>query len=240
MVKRTSPIRVVFLVVVVGLSACTYQGYIEQPATIKATWYSYLAGDDIRRTCVPNALPRFRAVHNANYDEQLRTYEVVALDDGGARLRARVLGPMRAVAVIRNPLDVQDPWRWTVAETRLTPQEFATFQERLAESGWHRPLSEPMELLSTEFYWIVTGCRAGEFTFNAWRFGTDRYAALTFPEFLLARDETGVALNPPRPVSPRDRMRNYRPVGARSSGEDPYVFAVRVGPDGPMGLLAPR
>ena len=48
----------------IWLSGCTYQGHIEEPVTIKATWYSYLAGDDIRQTCVPNGLPRYRLVYN--------------------------------------------------------------------------------------------------------------------------------------------------------------------------------
>ena len=61
----------------VGLSACTYQGHIDEPVTVKATWYSYLAGDDIRQTCVPNGLPRYRLVYNGRYEEQLRSYDLV-------------------------------------------------------------------------------------------------------------------------------------------------------------------
>jgi len=209
------------LLCLLGLVACTYQGHIDQPITIKATWYSYLAGDDIRRSCVPGALPRYRLVYNGSYQEQVRSYEVIGLDGGGARLVARVVGPMRPSAVIRNPADLQDPWRWTKSEALLTPQEFADFEAVLDDSGLRQRRDGTTDFLSTEFYWIVSGCEAGEFLFNAWRFGTERYAALRFPQALLGYDETGIELNPPRPVSPLDRMVEKR-----------NVFRVRVGPNG--------
>ncbi len=224
------------LLAILALSACAYQGYIDQPVTIKATWYSYLAGDDIRQTCVPNGLPRYRLVYNGRYEEQLRSYEVVGLDDGGARLVARVLGPMQATAVIRDPSDLQAPWRWTKSETRLSPQDFADFKAALDRSGLRRPVDGTSDFLSTEFYWIVSACDKGEFLFNAWRFGTERYAALTFPEVLLKHDQTGIALNPPRPASPLDRLEARRPTGPRASDATPHVFRVKVGPDGLVGM----
>ena len=224
------------LLAMLALSACSYQGYIDQPVTIKATWYSYLAGDDIRRTCVPNGLPRYRLIYNGRYEEQLRSYEVVALDGGGARLVARVLGPMRASAVIRDPSDLQAPWRWTESETRLSPQAFADFKAVLDQSGLRQRVDGTRDFLSTEFYWIVSGCEHGEFLFNAWRFGTERYASLKFPEVLLSYDETGIALNPPRPPSPLDRLGTQRATGQRGSHDAPHLFRIKVGPDGLVGM----
>jgi len=221
---------------IIGLSACTYRGHIDEPVTIKATWYSYLAGDDVRRTCVPNGLPRYRLVYNGRYEEQVRSYDMVGLDGGGARLVSRVVGPMRAFAIISNPFDLQDPWRWTKSEALLTPQGFADFKAVLDDSGLRRRRSGTTDLLSTEFYWIVSGCEAGEFLFNAWRFGSERYEALRFPEVLLSYDETGVELNPPRPVSPLDRLGANRPQGLRASDDTPHIFRVRVGPDGLVGM----
>ena len=59
------------------LAGCAYRGGIDQPVTLKATWFSYLNGDDIRSACVPGAPPKYRLVYNGNYDEQLRAYELV-------------------------------------------------------------------------------------------------------------------------------------------------------------------
>ena len=224
------------LVVGLALAACAYRGHIDQPVTIKATWYSYLAGDDIRQSCVPNGLARYRLVYNGSYEEQLRSYDVVGLEDGGARLVARVLGPMRAFAVIRDPSDLQAPWRWTESETRLSAAEFAAFKAVLEASGLRRPRDGTADLISTEFYWIVSACEGGEFLFNAWRYGTERYAALRFPEVLLGYDETGIALNPPRPVNPLDRLEARRAVGRKADPDTPNVFRVKVGPDGLVGM----
>ena len=216
------------------LAACTYQGYIEEPVTLKLTWYSYLAGDDIKMTCVPGTLPRYRLVYNGHYDEQLRSYEVVGLDGGGAAFKARVLGPSRAQALVSNPLDVQDPWRWTISETQLGPESFADFAATLEANGAKNPLRGGMSLLSSEFYWIASGCRDGRFLFNAWRYGTPRFDALTFPETLLAYDKTEIEINPPRPVDPADRLGSNRPVGARGN-DRPRPFVIKVGPGGLMG-----
>ena len=221
---------------ILAFSACSYQGHIDQPLTIKATWYSYLAGDDIRRTCVPNGLPRYRLVYNGSYDEQLRSYELVGLHGGGAQLVARVLGPMTAFAVIRDPSDLLAPWRWTKSEARLSPQEFADFKAALDRSGFRQRLKGTRDFLSTEFYWIVSACDNGEFQFNAWRFGTERYASLKFPDVLLSYDKTGIALNPPRPVSPLDRLGTQRSTGQRGAHDSPHLFRIKVGPDGLVGM----
>jgi hypothetical protein len=142
---------------------------------------------------------------------------------------------MRALAIIRDPLDLLDPWRWTVSESRLGPEDFAAFVSVLEDSGLWRPFAATMSLLSTEFYWVASGCRDGQFVFKAWRFGTPRYDALAFPELLLGYDETGIALNRPRPVDPADRMFGTRPL-ARRSHIDSYVFVVRVGAGGLVGM----
>lgn len=224
------------LLALFGLAACTYQGHIDQPVTLKATWYSYLAGDDLRRTCGAGGPPRYRLVYNGRYEEQVRSYDLAGLEGGGARLVSRVVGPMQALAVVRDPLDLQDPWRWTKSETRLSPQAFADFKARLEQSGLRQRQSGTRDLLSTEFYWIVSGCEGGQFLFNAWRFGTEAYAALRFPEVLLAHDETGVALNPPRAADPLDRLRARRPLGQRGGGDRVHLFRVKVGPDGLVGM----
>lgn len=224
--------RLGFLAVLLGaiLTACTYQGRIEEPATIKLTWYSYLGGDDIRRTCEPGAAPRYRFVYNGHYDEQLRSYEVAGADGGGADFKARVLGPSRAQVVLSHPFDIMDPWRWIVSESRLDPADFADLVAALEQSGVDGP-QPVLKLLSTEFYWVASGCRDGRFLFNAWRYGTPRFEALRFPEVLLGYDETQVALNPPRPVDPADRVGVARPIGAHSN-DRAKPFVLTVGRDG--------
>ena len=229
--RKLGPLWILFAL----LAGCTYQGYIDQPVTMKFTWYSYLAGDDISEACVANSLPRYRLVYNGHYDEQIRSYELVGLDGGGAAFKARVLGPSRALALLRTPLDPHDPWRWTVSETLLGPEAFAAFVSTLEVDGLMRSSPGGVSLLSSEFYWIASGCRAGRFLFRAWRYGTPGYEALAFPDTLLAYDETGIALNPARPIDPQDRLRTGRPIGARGN-DRPRPFVINVGPGGLVGM----
>jgi len=37
------------------LAGCAYRGDIDNPAPIKATWFSYLNGEDLRAACVEGA-----------------------------------------------------------------------------------------------------------------------------------------------------------------------------------------
>src|SRR3546814_16826533 len=79
------------------LAACLYRGNSDDPMTIKATWLSYLNGDDMRAACVEGAPLQYRLIYNADYDEQLRSYEVTGTpgsdgDAGGGRLVGRVIG----------------------------------------------------------------------------------------------------------------------------------------------------
>ena len=229
--RKLAPLWILFGL----LAGCAYEGYIDQPITLKFTWYSYLAGDDIRESCVADTLPRYRLVYNGHYDEQIRSYEIVGLDGGGAAYKARVLGPSRAFALLRNPLDLQDPWRWTASETLLGPDAVADFVSTLEGDVAARSTFGVMSLLSSEFYWIASGCRDGRFLFYAWRYGPADFEALAFPDMLLALDETGIRLNPPRPVDPQDRLRTGRPIGARGN-DRPRPFVLRIGRTGRVGL----
>ncbi|MDA0240525.1 MAG: hypothetical protein O3A84_10935, partial [Proteobacteria bacterium] len=81
------------------LSACTYQGATvegfgtDHPITRKFSWFSYVGGEDIRTACVTGAPDRYRFVYNAVYNEQVRSYDLVASPEPGRfDLKAAVSG----------------------------------------------------------------------------------------------------------------------------------------------------
>src|SRR3546814_11799868 len=108
--------------------------------TIKATWLSYLNGDDMRAACVEGAPLQYRLIYNADYDEQLRSYEVTGTpgsdgDAGGGRLVVRVLGSS-GIAV--NEMTFSDPLafaRWTRSEAPLGASVVARLNAALEASG---------------------------------------------------------------------------------------------------------
>ncbi len=221
-----------------GLAACTYRGDIDNPATLKATWFSYLNGDDIRQRCVEGAPDAFRLVYNADYNEQLRSYEVVEQAAGGARLTARVQGPS-GLQVSR--LDLRDPlaWaRWTTSETALDAEDLARLTAALERSGAFRPAPSGLNLYSEETYWVSSLCRDGAFSFNAWLFPSERFAEIAFAEVLFAHDGTEVAVRPPKDAPPGARARATVPQRRDASDKTGSFFTLRVGENGLAGNLA--
>lgn len=215
--------------------ACTYRGNIDNPAVQRATWFSYLDGTDIRDSCKPGTLDRYRLVYNGPYHEQLRSYEVVADGAGGAHLVARALADHGNLVKL-SLSDPLAPWRWRKTEERLPPETFDELRRRLIESGFGSEPPVGLRLYSGAFYWVASGCADGQFHFNAWDYPSERFAALRFPEFLFARDKTGVAVNPPRPT-PEARFGEPGQTGARSERTRFVLEVTEDGLGGASGLF---
>lgn len=223
--------RVLWLGAMVALTACAYRGGIDNPAIRKVQWFSYLDGDDIRTYCVENAPDRYRLVYNGRYEEQLRSYELTADSAGGADLTARAM--QRRGDITRFTLDeVLAPWNWDKAETQLNAADFQAFQQRLEANGFYAGAPAGLRLHSSEFYWIASGCRNGRFHFGAWLHPEPPFQKLTFPDFLYAKDTTGVPVNPPRPLPPAEKYRR----ASRNSDDSPTSFWLQVGDNGLGGV----
>ncbi|MGF1612209.1 MAG: hypothetical protein ACFCUQ_22640 [Kiloniellales bacterium] len=218
-----------------------YEPSIDNPLAIKLTWFRYVGGEDIRRSCQAGSADFYRFVYNGHYNEQIRSYEVAPIGEGasggGAAVTTRVLtGAGIAAQVNLRFDDVLASWRWTRSDDRMTPGEFARFSAAMAESGVFAPPPVGKRLHSNAFYWVASGCRGGTFFLNAWVFPSERYASLTFPNQLLLFDGTGIALNPPRPrdldesIRAKSINRNLRLAGAG------VYFELEVGQAGLRGL----
>lgn len=212
------------------VAGCSYQGTIDQPITLKATWFSYLNGDDIRAACQPGAAPRYRLVYNGNYDEQLRAYEVVGDGAGGAFYTVRIQSGA-GIDLTRFSLgNPQAMAGWRRAEDRMSPAELAGLEAALEASGGFAPAPTGLRLASEQFYWIVSLCRGGQFYFNAWLYPGARFERLSFVEVLLGHDGSGIAVNPPREVAKIERIRRI----VRSEG-GPRGFDLEIGGNGLAG-----
>ena len=232
------PVLTVAAVLSLGLAACTYRGDIDNPATIKATWFSYLNGDDIRETCVEGAKPRYRLVYNADYNEQIRSYEVTGDGAGSAALTVRVQGRSGLNA---SRLTLPDPlgWaRWTTSQTALDKAALDQLDAALAESGAFESAPTGLRLFSKETYWVSSLCKDGVFHFNAWRFPSARFDAITFDALLFESDATEIAVRPPRAVSPGERSDARKPRNRQSGDETGSFFNLQVGENGLAGNLA--
>lgn len=182
-------LNLVFAVLSVG--ACTtYGGLPANPIERSLTWFSYLAGDDIRAACRQGGPDHYRFVYNGIYEVQIRGYELTPTS-GGAELTVRARG--RGGAVNRFTFDNPfGPWQLTQSRAQLDNPTAAAIVDAYAAAVAASPPSAGQQLDSNEYYWIVAGCSAGKFALNVFVDPKVDINALEFPKRLLAHDESGV------------------------------------------------
>jgi hypothetical protein len=177
------------------LAGCTtFTGSIGNPFERSFTWFSYVAGDDIRAACAAGEPDTYRIVYNAFYERQIRAYDLRIRDEGAELLsRARNRAGNVARFQLNNPLG---PWELERSEAVLDAAATATLVAAFARDAAAAPPSAGRQVASNEFYWIVAACRSGTFGLTVFEQGPSDLGALAFPPALLAHDSTGVALKP--------------------------------------------
>jgi hypothetical protein len=226
------------------LAGCAYHGdaasNLDNPAVQKFTWFSFLDGSDIREACSalgPNAPARYRLVYNGQYEKQLRIYEIEAAPGGGASLRARSKGGNNlANWWVADSADLLAPWRWRESTAALSPAEMTQFHKALTDSGFASGAPQGLRLPSQDFYWVASGCEAGQFHFYAWRAKRGSLDAAAFQDFLLRHDGTGLAFRKPY-VLPVEESSEHRPAGGKGGRNPSSNFTVEVSGEGIGGLI---
>ncbi len=212
----------------VMLGACAQGQPIDNPLTQKASWFSYINGDDLRAACGPGSAEEYRLVYNGRYNEQLRTYEVQGLQSGTGILTARAQGPANVSSMPLN--DVLAPWRWKKAQALMSAEEMGQFRQALVQSGFFEDPPVGEQLNSPGFYWVAVACIDKRIYFNAWQHPSPRFDALTFPQLLFAKDATQMPVNPPRELTPGQRNVAFR--AGRIQGDADPGFLLVVGEAG--------
>jgi len=210
--------RLALALLALALPGCSYSGGdIGDPILRKVSWFSFLDGEDLRRSCAAGAPDRYRLAYNADYQQQVRVYELV----GDSLSQLALDEPNLAIS-----LDLADPLgslknRQTVV--RLGPEQRAALLNSFERSGMFQPPPVGLELPSDRFYWTAAACHRGRFYFNAWLY-PERWQE--FDRVLIEFDRTGVPFNPPQ----------RQPKLAYNTDDPKLAFNLRVGPDGLFGL----
>lgn len=230
------PLRCLVLAVAAALAACSYAGP-PQPGlgdnliTVRATWFSYLNGDDIRAACVDGAPERYRLVYNVGGRSQRRGYDVGPVTAAGAALRQVVDSGVSFGTGRTSPWQIFSPAR---ATDWLSPGEVAELERLLAESGAFAAPPAGLRMTSNNRYWVVSGCHDGHFFLTGYRFPSPRFDGLRFVNFLAAHDTTGIPF--PSPPDGLTDVSNRCPALRRNDPEASACFVVEVGDDGLVGV----
>jgi len=197
--KSLSGLKMLVLLVALGVTGCTtYTGSQDNPVERSLTWFSYVAGDDIKAACMPGSRDHFRFVYNANYEQQIRTYELTGVD-GGADFVTRARNEAGNVARLSfsNPFG---PWELDRSQTLLSNGQAAGIIAALDRDASAAPPAANQQLGSNTHYWVVAGCSAGKFRLWAFDQGRVDMSGLAFIPALRAHDQTEVVFRTAKPV----------------------------------------
>lgn len=204
-------------ILVLFLLGCAASGPDDNPLTRSFTWFSYLGGNDIRERCGPGSPDALRFVYNAQWHDQVRTYEVRPGSGGRAgTVEARVLGQGDIASIDVN--DVLRPWRGDRADSPITPAELDQLAAAL-DRAIAGPRMRPGQFLRSDaYYWVASACQDGKFRFAAWQGGDQDLRRLPFPALLQRFDATGISFREPRDVA-LGPFRRHDPMSDREHFE---------------------
>ena len=221
--------RLLWLAAAAFLAACASPGPTANPFARTAGWFDYLGGGDIRAACRRNGAERYRAVYNAVYSEQVRTYDIEQPRAGEtAVLFARAF---RGTIVILRNSDPGGGLVGTRVRTFLSGEQTSAIREAFASVGAFQPGRERLFLRSDTFYWTVATCSGGRFNFRAFKAPPGELSRLAFAQALFRVDETGATVRQPR-LTPADRRTNFGKISEPDSPGGAYVFELEAGPGG--------
>lgn len=215
------------------LAACAPSGEIEGYFERRAGWVGFIGGEDIRAACGPGAAERYRFTYNANRLVQARIYDLARQGDDGGAFRVRVLtgNQLPRDLALSDILDWLAPIDRTVRLERAAAGAIVTALDADGFTG-----GVPVGALydSADYYWLVAGCRNGEFLFNAWARGDGRFEALSFPALLFAQDPIAedVPVRAPRPVWQEPDAPDRRAGGSRDDAAGYIRFDIAIEADG--------
>lgn len=224
--RRMQPlIQIVALAAVTVVSACSTAGSIDNPVSRKLTWFSYLNGDDVRAACRAGAGDRLRLVYNADWEEQVRVYNLSA--EGGAPiLEEQILTPLTFGGGGGRTL--MDAISGEKHSTAIGTTGAGEIWQAVLRSGALEPTPKGTDLLSDHHYWVAVGCYQGAVFFNAWQYPKPHWDRVLFVDAVRRHEASRM---PWPKISPNhfdhrtesDRFQRY-PVFRMTVGEHGFRY----------------
>lgn len=184
--------RLCIVLVLLVLAGCQ-----TNPLVRSLTWFRTLDGDDIRASCAAGGPDWYRFVYNADYEEQVRTYDLRRAGEGGAELVVTVSRAPNLVDIrLDDPLG---PWRPAVTPVKVSGAPLEALIAA-ADRDLARPAPVGQNLPSYGYYWVMVACRDGAVTWKAWLHPMAGFADLAAPERLFALDPVAIPVRQPREV----------------------------------------
>jgi hypothetical protein len=217
--------------VVIILSACSYQGGGDQPVIRKFTWFSYIEADDIRAKCKSSSNSQYRFVYNGVYNEQVRTYDIYQVEKGRYEIKINVTEEADVSSITLNleDPDLFQPWNPRSSITNVSVKQINLLERTLKNVGFFVSSPPSGNLTSIDFYWVVSACTDQKFRQNAYIWPEEKFKNAAFPKLLSIWDFTDIPINPPRDTS------NFSIYGTTETKNFRNHFNLKFGSDGLLG-----
>jgi len=195
--------RILLYCILILLTACSYKGGGEQPLVRKFTWFSYIAGSDIKERCNEAKDQRIRFVYNGVYTEQVRSYDIIPAAKGRYEIKISVTeeADLSSISTNLESPDFFKPWRPTLSLSNVSKNEVGILWKTLIDIGFLDSPPPSVNLSSIDFYWIVSACVGGKFRQNAYLWPHKKFKMAQFPKLLSLWDFTDIPINQPRKTS---------------------------------------
>jgi len=206
----------------VVVAACTAQGPATNTFVMRYQWLNYVQGQDIQELCEPGAPARIRLIYNAIFTEEVRTYDLTAVDQGSTSMATRRWTGESAITLrggsFNNSMAPQE------GEAYIGPEDTRAIVAALDASGFYGPPPDGAVMRSDDYFWVGTACIDGVFMVQAYpkeRFGDIRFAGL-----LASFDPIEAPLPEPRPLDlpPMNSVH----TGPQHTSNDPSSLFYRV------------
>ncbi len=180
------------------LGACQTDGEIDNPAQRRATWFSFLSGEDIASDCVASGRDRLRLIYYADRDVQVRIYDIDLDVTPEPQVRSRVL-TFTANDWFPWPIltDPTRPFRPFESVARISPDAAQDIVQELLDAGWWTdPPPIGRKIASHSYAWLIAGCHEGRFAYQVFEYPDDAFLDFRFPATLFANDTTDIDVTP--------------------------------------------
>jgi hypothetical protein len=159
---------VVLLFLTTVLAACQAQGPAGNRADFRYQWLSYLQGDDMRATCRADGPDRLRLIYNADFNKEIRTYDLFIADGGtGVLDTRRWISSGNLISLsggsLSSLLDGQ------TGQVSLSAEQVFELTGLVAESGFPGPVPVGASLRSDGYFWAGLACVDGVFGIQVWQ-----------------------------------------------------------------------
>lgn len=174
----------------VVLAACQAKGPATNRPDFRFQWLSYLQAEDMRAGCVPGSPDRVRVIYNADFNGEIRTWDLFIAEGGSGVLDSRRWNSSATIVMTGGSINrALDPEKGQIA---LSRDQVRRLTDAFGRSGFPGPVPVGERLRSDSYFWVAQACVDGIFGIQVWQ--GERLRNIAFAQVLEEYDPIAAPL----------------------------------------------